>query len=154
MPNKKQEKIHTNHIAIGFFLCILVSLPLVSHAQSPLVGKWVTIDDNTGKERSVVEIIPVGNKFIGKIVAFFPYEGEEKNPKCVPCTDHRKNQEIIGMQITNEMELKNDILEGEILDPENGKIYKCKIWLEDNTLKVRGYIVFLYRTQTWLPFEK
>jgi uncharacterized protein (DUF2147 family) len=40
---------------------------------------------------------------------------------------------------------------GTILDPEDGKEYRCKIWLEDGELKVRGYLYFFYRTQSWLP---
>ena len=54
------------------------------------------------------------------------------------------------MDIIENMTMVDETLEnGTILDPENGKIYKCKIWLEDGKLKVRGYIMFLYRTQTW-----
>ena len=39
--------------------------------------------------------------------------------------------------------------DGTILDPKKGKIYDCKLWVEDGNLKVRGYLFFLYRTQTW-----
>ena len=38
---------------------------------------------------------------------------------------------------------------GTILDPEDGKVYKAEVWVEDGKLKVRGYIGFLYKTQTW-----
>ncbi len=41
---------------------------------------------------------------------------------------------------------------GKILDPENGKTYKCYITLEDkNKLKLRGYIGFslIGRTEYW-----
>jgi uncharacterized protein (DUF2147 family) len=41
---------------------------------------------------------------------------------------------------------------GKILDPKNGKLYKCYITLEGNDkLKVRGYIgiSLLGRTQYW-----
>jgi len=41
--------------------------------------------------------------------------------------------------------------DGDILDPENGKVYRCKVWVEQGNLMVRGYIAFLYRTQKWLP---
>jgi uncharacterized protein (DUF2147 family) len=30
------------------------------------------------------------------------------------------------------------------------KVYKAEIWVEGGTLKVRGYVGFLYKTQTWL----
>ena len=38
---------------------------------------------------------------------------------------------------------------GKIYNPMNGKTYKCTIWLEGNTLKVRGYVGVFYETHTW-----
>ena len=40
--------------------------------------------------------------------------------------------------------------DGTILDPKNGSVYDCKLWLEDGKLKVRGYVAFFFRTQTWV----
>jgi len=39
--------------------------------------------------------------------------------------------------------------EGTILDPKNGKVYRCKIWIEEQDLKLRGYLGPFYRTETW-----
>jgi len=36
------------------------------------------------------------------------------------------------------------------MDPEDGKVYTAEIWVEEGKLKVRGYVGFFYRTQTWL----
>jgi uncharacterized protein (DUF2147 family) len=36
------------------------------------------------------------------------------------------------------------------MDPDDGKVYKSEVWLEDGKLKVRGYLGLFYRTQTWL----
>jgi len=120
-------------------------------AQS-LAGQWVTIDDNTGKQRSIVEIYEKGGKYYGKILKLFREPGEEQDPICDECTDARKNQKIIGMEIITDMVMDGtELVDGEIMDPENGSIYKCKIWREGNELKVRGYLYFLYRTQTWQP---
>ena len=56
------------------------------------------------------------------------------------------------MTIITDMEMDGAEWEdGEILDPENGKVYDCKLWIEDGKLKVRGYVAFFYRTQTWFP---
>ena len=56
------------------------------------------------------------------------------------------------MVIITNLQKNGDVYEGgEILDPKKGKIYKCKIWLENGVLKVRGYWGFIYRTQTWYP---
>jgi uncharacterized protein (DUF2147 family) len=42
---------------------------------------------------------------------------------------------------------------GSICDPKNGKVYTCEMWLkpgDPNTLVVRGYWGFIYRTQNWV----
>lgn len=127
------------------------------HGQE-LVGKWKTIDDNTGKARSVVEIYKKGDQYFGKILELIREPGDDPNPICDDCdeNDPRFNQPVIGMEIIRNMKFNDEdaILEdGDILDPENGSIYDCKIWIEDGNLKVRGYIMFLYRTQTWFPYE-
>ncbi|MDW3193971.1 MAG: DUF2147 domain-containing protein [Cytophagales bacterium] len=122
-------------------------------AQS-IVGKWKTVDDNSGKERSVVEIFQEDDKYFGKIIKFIPGPDEDPDPICDECKGKKKDQKIVGLQIIEDMEKEGDQYEGgEILDPENGKVYDCKLWIEDGKLKVRGYIMFLYRTQTWLPYD-
>jgi uncharacterized protein (DUF2147 family) len=124
-----------------------------------MVGKWKTIDDNTGKERSIVEIYKKGDKYYGKILSLYRAPGEEQDPICDECDedDSRYNQKIIGMEFIQDMEYDADDMEledGTILDPENGSIYDCKIWVnKEGNLQVRGYIAFLYRTQTWLPYK-
>jgi len=129
----------------------LILFPFFIQSQS-LTGMWVTIDDNTGKQRSIVEIYEKGGKYYGKIMKLFREPGEELDPICDECTDARKNQKIIGMEIITDMVMDGtELVDGEIMDPENGSIYKCKIWREGNELKVRGYLYFLYRTQTWQP---
>ncbi|MEQ8473141.1 MAG: DUF2147 domain-containing protein [Marinoscillum sp.] len=124
-------------------------------AQS-IVGKWKTIDDETGKPRSVVQIEERNGKYYGKIVQLFREPREEADPICDECPGKRKNQKVIGMEIITAMEYDasdKEYEDGEILDPESGSIYDCKLWIEGGNLKVRGYIMFLFRTQTWLPYE-
>lgn len=134
-------------------LIALLAIPTISLAQS-ISGKWVTVDDVTGKQRSVVEIYENQGKYFGKIVELFRGPGEEEDPVCEECEDHRKGQKIIGMEIISNMKKVGEELDGgEIMDPESGSIYKCKIWREGDELKVRGYLYFLYRTQTWRPLD-
>lgn len=135
-------------ILLLIVLTLLFSLNI--NAQD-IVGKWKTIDDQSGKIRSIVEITKENNKYYGKITQLFlePHEGQ--NPLCVECSGRLKNQPITGMEIFSGLTKSDEEYSGEILDPEEGKVYKCKLWLENNQLKVRGYIMFLYRTQTWLP---
>jgi uncharacterized protein (DUF2147 family) len=128
-------------------------LSTATYAQVSIVGKWKTIDDNTGKERSIVEIFEKGDKVFGKIMKIFPEKGEDPDPVCNECEeeDDRYKKKIIGMEIIRDMKkVGNELSEGTIMDPDNGKIYRCKIWVEGDELKVRGYLGPFYRTQTWL----
>lgn len=135
----------------SFVFTLMVLLPGLARSQS-VTGQWVTIDDNSGRKRSVVEIYEKQGEYFGKIVKLFRESGEDPDPICDECEDYRKGEKIIGMNIITGMKKNGSELSGgEILDPENGNVYKCKIWRDGNELKVRGYLYFLYRTQTWLP---
>jgi uncharacterized protein (DUF2147 family) len=121
-------------------------------AQKSVIGKWKTIDDNTGEAKSIVEIFERGSKVFGKIVSLVPKAGRPADPVCDNCPedDARYKKKIIGMEIIqNLVKDGDDYSEGTVLDPESGKIYRCKIWLEGNDLKLRGYIGPFFRTQTW-----
>jgi len=134
-------------------LVAIVLSTIFSFSQS-ITGRWKTIDDETGKAKSVVELTIKDNKLYGKIIKLYREEGEDKDPKCTECTDYRKGKRIIGMTIITGLTKDGNEWEADdaILDPKNGSIYDCKIWLdEDNkdVLNVRGYIGFFFRTQTW-----
>ena len=119
-------------------------------AQSP-IGVWKTIDDQTGAEKSHVEIYEKNGKIHGKIVKLL-----QRSPDvtCLECPGEKKNQKVLGMEIIWDLKPYEDYWSyGQILDPENGKTYKCNVSLNgENKLDVRGYIGFaaLGRTQTWI----
>lgn len=126
-------------------------------AQKTCSGKWTTIDDNTGKKKSIVELYKVDSKLYGKITYLYPREGREENPKWTKCTDDRKDKPLVGLQIVRNLKWDGDEwYGGTIVDPENGKVYNVKIWLNpDNPdkLNVRGYIGPFFRTQEWIREE-
>ena len=136
---------------------VLVLLLFVSglvSAQSVL-GKWKTIDDETGKPKSIVELYMVDGKVHGKVVKLI--NPKQKNPVCDECEDDRKDQPVEGMEIIRGMVKDGDEYEdGTICDPANGKVYDCKLWVDEddpNKLNVRGYIAFFYRTQEWIRVD-
>ena len=138
------------------FILILFLFPTALLAQNSVVGKWKTIDDETGEAKSIVKIYEREGKYYGKIVKIFRGPGEDPDPICKECPedDPRYKKKIVGMEIIKDLEKDGEeYVDGTVLKPDEGKIYKCKIWLEDNNLKVRGYWGFVYRTQTWLPAE-
>lgn len=132
-----------------FLGVLFLVLPLCAASQS-IVGKWKTIDDNTGEEKSIIEIYEKNGKVFGKVLAIF--SKEDPDPVCDECDsdDPRYKRKIIGMEIIRNMVKDgNEYEDGDILDPENGKVYRCKLWVEGGDLKVRGYLGPFFRTQTW-----
>lgn len=119
---------------------------------STIIGRWKTVDDETGKATSVIEIFEKHNKIHGRIVELL--NSKAKNPKCEKCEGEDKNKPIIGLVVLRGLKREKDgnYSDGKILDPKHGKIYKCNLSLESkDRLKVRGFIGInlLGRTQFW-----
>ncbi len=136
-----------------YSLAILLSITTIN-AQS-VIGKWKSIDDETGKPKSIIEIYQDGNKYYGKIVKLLTEEN--KDGICRTCETKYKDKNIIGLVIMKDLVKDDDEYnDGEIMDPKNAKTYSCYIQLESpNKLKVRGYLGFslLGRTQYWYRVE-
>ncbi len=146
---------------IQILLPIALGLTLIS-AQSAAnenpVGLWRTIDDKSGKEKSLVRVTESNGQLQLTVEKLFREPGEEPNPLCDKCPGEKKNKPVIGMQIGSGLKKDGDVWSGgEILDPQNGKTYRCKVWLEDKgkRLNVRGFIgvSVLGRTQVWIREE-
>jgi len=130
----------------------LMFIQNISWSQTEISGKWKSFDDETLEAKSVVDIFEKGGKYYGKIIKLFRKPEEDPDPICTECDpqDARYKKKVIGMEILKDMKkVGTEFSEGTILDPKNGKIYKCKIWIEGSELKLRGYWGPLYRTQTW-----
>tara|TARA_R110000787_G_scaffold60220_10_gene136605 strand:+ start:12858 stop:13277 length:420 start_codon:yes stop_codon:yes gene_type:complete len=130
-------------------ITIIIGFYSLLNAQS-IVGEWETFDDVTGDKLSVVEIYKNNDKYFGKITHLFE---DPLDSVCDKCEDYNYNRPIIGLVIIeNLIEDDDEFNDGTILDPKNGKSYKCYLELEGkNKLKLRGYIGFsiLGRTQYW-----
>lgn len=136
-----------------FTLALFTLVALMSYAQTP-IGIWKTIDDVTDEAKSHVEIYEENGKVYGKITKLL-----RKAPDtiCESCKGEKKNKPLIGMIILEGLQTQNESWGGgTIMDPENGKTYKCKMSMETNDkLKVRGYIGIeaLGRNQFWYRVE-
>jgi uncharacterized protein (DUF2147 family) len=132
-------------------LALAPAIAGTADSTSP-VGVWKTFDDKTGKARAIVRIYDQGGRLFGRIEQSFT-PGPDRRV-CVPCTDERKNQPIIGLIIIRNIKADGDEYSGgDILDPESGSVYRCKMHMDrgGSRLVLRGYIGFslLGRTQTW-----
>ena len=132
-------------------LLMFAVIGVLSVSAQTVLGKWKTIDDETGLEKSIVEIYQKDGKVYGKVLQVL--EKGKENKVCDECKGDKKNKPVKGMIIVDGLKKDGDEYSGgTILDPKNGKIYKCYITLEEvNKLKVRGFIGFalIGRTQYW-----
>ena len=141
-----RESMYYLDEAMKLFL-LVVGLALFSAAKADVEGLWITIDDKTGKEKSVVELYTDNGKLYGKVIDLLL---KPDDSLCKECKGELKNQPVVGMVILSDMQKEGDEYRGgEILDPENGKFYRCKLWIEGETLQVRGYLGPFFRTQQW-----
>lgn len=141
------------------FKTLLLALPLVMAAMSAsaadsAVGRWKTIDDKTGKVKSIVEISQAANGTLsGKVVEIL-HSDRGPNPVCDKCDGANKNKPVKGMTIL--WNLKPDGARnwsgGTVLDPANGKTYKSKVELhaDGKKLDMSGCVAFICRAQTWV----
>jgi uncharacterized protein (DUF2147 family) len=120
---------------------VLACFALVGYSQD-ILGKWVTESGDAH-----VEIYEQGGKLNGKIV--WLQKGPETKDTHNP-DEKLRSRKLMGVNILSGLQKKKDKWEGgRIYNPKNGKDYKCAIWPDGDKLKVRGYIGFLYETQTW-----
>jgi uncharacterized protein (DUF2147 family) len=135
-------------------LIVMTAFALAGSAQvDKIVGRWKTIDDNDGTAKSIVYIFKATNgKYYGKVEKLF----KDPDALCTACEGENKNKPKLGLMVINNMVEKNNSLTGgTILDPNNGKVYRCNISFNEKTgnLEVRGSLDkngWIGRSQTWL----
>jgi len=146
----KKKKMKKTLLSI--FLLLSISISGFSQIDK-IVGRWKTIDDKDGSAKSIVFIFKATNgRYYGKIEKLF------KNPDelCTECEGANKNKPKLGMLVINNMIIKdNGLTGGTILDPHDGKVYRCNIKFDPETgnLKVRGSLDkngWIGRSQTWI----
>lgn len=138
-------------------LLLVAAAPAAARADgtpvSP-VGRWRTIDDDTGRPKSLVRLWEKRGVIYGTIEVVFPEPGKPPHPLCEKCEGALKNKPVEGMTFMWGLEADDDEWSGgRVVDPENGKVYRCTIKVVERgaRLKVRGYvgISLLGRTQMW-----
>ncbi len=150
--NERKFDMKKIKLILFFTFIFLLSANNSIFANNSPVGKWKTIDDNTKKASSHVEIYEKNGIYYAKIIKLI---SKPKGSLCVKCKGDRYNKPMLGLVFMWGMKKVGDTYKGgKILDPENGKTYTCKMWVEKNRLKVRGYILFFFRTQYWYRIKE
>ena len=136
----------------------LTLLACAAQAQNTPAGVWKTIDDETKTEKSLIRLSESGGVVSGKLEKFLD-PATKADLVCDKCADDRKDKPIMGMTLVRNAKQAADdksVWEGgDILDPNNGKVYKLRLKpLEGGkTMEVRGYIGPFFRNQTWIRVE-
>ena len=117
-------------------------------AESTLVGTWEVIEDqgpDKGKPSSHIEIFEENGAYFGKLTKLMLSPADTV---CDKCKGDLKDKPLIGMVILQNLKKTGSMDEesgeeyagGTIMDPGNGKTYKCKMWVKDDVLTVRAFI--------------
>ena len=124
-------------------------------SNSPLaspVGRWKTVDDATGKVKSIVAIREEYGKLYGTVETLF--DPPVPQPTCYLCSGALKDRPLVGLQVLwGFARVGSQWSGGQVLDPESGKTYRASLTLENGgkTLRLHGYflIPMLGRTKNW-----
>ena len=132
---------------------VLLLLAMAAAAQQSPTGRWKTIDDETGKVKSIVEITQAADGTLqGKVVEILQSD-RGPNPTCDKCKGANKDKPVKGMTILWGLEKDGDEWSGgTVLDPAKGKTYKSKVELLEGGQKLgmSGCIAFICRQQVWV----
>jgi uncharacterized protein (DUF2147 family) len=140
-----------SRLQVALYLGFL-ALSAAAWAQSPL-GHYVTVERRSGKANAIVVIEEADGQLRGRVVSLI--NPDIPDPLCHRCTGDRRDQPVVGMQVLWGMKRTGDGWgKGHVLDPKNGRIYRCRMWMEENgNLRVRGYRGRFYRTKTWYKLD-
>ncbi|MEH6564348.1 MAG: DUF2147 domain-containing protein [Halopseudomonas sp.] len=148
--------LRARHVVLALIAVFISSVAWADNSSPE--GLWKSIDDNSGKPRALIRIVEQEGTLRGTIEEVFPQPGKEQQSTCKECEGENKDAPIVGLTILTGLQKEGDeYTGGEILDPENGKVYSSKAELIEggDKLQVRGYIgtPILGRTQTWIRQE-
>jgi len=134
-------------------LCFSALALRAADSASTPAGRWRTFDDKTpGKPKSIILLYEEKGLLFGRVETLVDPDAVKI---CDKCSDERKGRPVTGMVVVRRMKKDGDEYSGgDILDPKNGSVYRCKMRLMDQgrKLSVRGYLGFSLfgRSQTWI----
>ncbi len=134
----------------------MLALPLLAAsfaaaAQSSPLGRWKTIDDETGKPMTIVEVYQAKNGTLAAKVVETLYT---PNAVCTACSGKDKGKPIIGMPVLwNLKAMGGGWGEGNGFKPSTGDSFKAKsVKLVDggSKLEITGCKMMFCRTANWV----
>jgi uncharacterized protein (DUF2147 family) len=141
------------NVNIKYFISLFFLLVFSPLAWGDLTGLWQEYDDDTGKLAALIRIDKrPDNVYEGVVEKVFLNAGETSDQLCTRCRGDLHNHTLLGLPILTDMKRKDrtHYEGGQILDPDDGKIYRCRIQLDEdeNTLQVTGFNNFSWIGQS------
>jgi uncharacterized protein (DUF2147 family) len=132
----------------------------------PVEGFWISVDDKTGKPTAGWEIYQQGGKLYGRILSIPGFPQEQLALACkesyqgFPAAGKVNQLRVVGTPWIFGLTLDKDgqWSGGNVIDPKDGKMYRCKIIFRPadgkrysaDTLEMRGEIgLGIGRSQFW-----
>ena len=131
--------------ALALAAALTVATPVQAQAAPAVAGRWLTKDRST-----VIDIEPCAGGLCGRIVGMsdWPAQG-------VPLDLHGQ-PECRETIIRDFRAAQPNLWKGDIINPNNGKVYDAELWLGGDTLlHLRGYIglPLFGQTQVWTRYD-
>ena len=148
-----------NRMLIKAIVGFSIACASLTTFAASIEGYWKSIDDRTGEQLSIVEIRKgADGRYHGKIAYRYPVPGGAALTNCTKCPPPYTNLPILGLEIFSgfkeDPDKRNAYVDGKVLEPKSGKIYKGKANLsaDGKRLRLRGYmgVSALGRTVVWL----
>lgn len=139
------------------FASLLALLGPAAAQPAGIEGLWQTLDDRTGRPDGLVRIAARGEGYDVTVVAVFSPPAPSPSPLCEDCPGELRGRPVLGLAIARGLRREGDGWAGEILDPDDGRTYRCRLRLapDGRRLEVRGYVglPLFGRTQVWTRRE-
>jgi len=155
--DKAQAAIQRLCVCCALVMLLATSSVASVTASDPLIGLWMIRDDRTGEPRALVRIARQGDEYHGSIEKGLRGPNAESH-YCDKCEGELRGRPLLGMTILSGVKRRGEAYGGgEILDPDSGKVYDCRLTLQEDgrQLQVRGFIgtPLLGETRTWYRVE-
>ena len=141
------------------FIASLLAIPMLAAvfaasaqapAADPVLGKWKTFDDETGKPMSVTEVYRTKN---GSIAAKVVETLNKPNAACEKCSGDQKGKPITGMMVFWDMKQTDGVWGGgKGFKPSTGdsfKVKSVKVSADGKHLEITGCKLVFCRTGKW-----
>ncbi len=135
-------------LTIVFCVMLLWASSLYAVNADDVLGLWLTSKEANATK---IEIVKCGDKFCGKIAWLEdPETLDSQNPD-----ESKKSRKLVGLNMIYDFVFDDDEwIDGFIYNPEDGKTYDCKMWMDNmEVLNVKGTVgpkwLGIGKTVTW-----